>query len=371
MVCEPKPNSLSDISCQITLISTHIICLQISAVDTSLYFIFQVPHPPQRPGWCPALAAAPPCFCLCLCSYRADRTDGWESESVFYFFSNCCDYNFIFTVTLNLTLFALLPSELKVIQRRSTDIFGRDIWLTGDLWQRQKNKQKKTKKSPDDGHNIDETMVPVNTCVRRNSLLVTLACKKKKNKTKMEAALKYWFGLSECSCWGVDYFHEFLRWNVWGFCIGCARVRKKMTWHSVRNVEQEGTGGLKKPCSCFSECFTPRSSLTSLSWIWMMLNPWEESCHVSYNCSIGKFLQTDPRTSLDNRASSTGDSVCLHFYSFAFFSPTSIVSFREIDNSLRDGRQMESWWKRYSDALQMNYSKGMTDSVAQTVKTLW
>lgn len=44
MVSEPKPNSLSDISCQITLINVHIICLQISVVDTLLYLI----HAPHR-----------------------------------------------------------------------------------------------------------------------------------------------------------------------------------------------------------------------------------------------------------------------------------------------------------------------------------
>lgn len=67
MVCEPKPNALSDISCQITLSSAHIICLQISVVDTSLCLIFQVPHPPQRPGWCSAGAAAQPCIWTCKC----------------------------------------------------------------------------------------------------------------------------------------------------------------------------------------------------------------------------------------------------------------------------------------------------------------
>lgn len=67
MVCEPKPNALSDISCQTTLSSAHIICLQISVVDTSLCLIFHVPHPPQRPGWGSARAAAQPCIWTCKC----------------------------------------------------------------------------------------------------------------------------------------------------------------------------------------------------------------------------------------------------------------------------------------------------------------
>lgn len=165
--------------------------------------------------------------------------------------------------------------------------------------------------SSDDGHKLDESRITVNlTCLQKKCLL-SLKHQLWKMKTEIEEALKYWFGLSRCSCSSLDYFSRISTLNMF-VCIGCQSVRRKRHDILSKMSRKEGLG-LKKPCSCFTESSAPSSSPTLLSWIWMMLNPWEGSCHVRHNCSIGKFLQTDPKASLDNGMSSTGDSVWLHF----------------------------------------------------------
>lgn len=167
--------------------------------------------------------------------------------------------------------------------------------------------------SSDDGHKLDESRITVNLKCLQKKCLFSLKHQLWKMKTEIEEALKYWFGLSRCSCSFLDYFSRISTLNMF-VCIGCQSVGGKETWHSVKNVEEGGTRA-KKALQLFHRELSsaPSSSPTLLSWIWMMLNPWEGSCHVRHNCSIGKFLQTDPKASLDNGMSSTGDSVWLHF----------------------------------------------------------
>lgn len=190
-------------------------------------------------------------------------------------------------------------------------LFGKCITETEKQWTN----------SPDDGHKIDETRITASiTWLRRVPPFWKHRLQKMKRRSRQLWSIDLAF--SKCSCWAVDYFHEFPHKMSEIVLVAHQRGKKKKKRCDILSKMLSGKGPrLKKPCSCFTECSAPRSSLTSLSWIWMMLNPWEESCLVRHNCSIGKFLQTDPRTSLDNRVSSTGDSVCLHFHSHAHKQP--------------------------------------------------
>lgn len=124
-------------------------------------------------------------------------------------------------------------------------------------------------------------------------------------------------------------FYEFQHGIREFVLVGCRQGKKR---HDILSEQLSRKGPrLRKPCSCFTGCSAPSSSLTLPSWIWMMLNPWEESCHVRHNCSIGKFLQTDPRTSLDNRMSNTGDSVSLYFNTqMHFLRQSTAFSFSQL-----------------------------------------
>lgn len=159
--------------------------------------------------------------------------------------------------------------------------------------------------------------------------------KQKHQKSEIQADLKYWFGLSKFSCLAGDYFDK-TQQGIHAFVLAGYQWGKiDMTFY--RNAEEEGTGA-KKPHSCFTERSAPSSSQTPFSWIWMMLNPWEEGCHVKHNCNTGRFLQTDPRASLDNTASSTGDSVSLHlaphfFASFSHFCDWLIKNCGRVPNA--------------------------------------